>query len=689
MPDASLGPPEGAAAAGRDADLSGGSGASPAAAGIDRSARKQRVLAAFRRWDADGNGTISDSELLGVLRGLGVPEGDAALIFARADLNKDGRVDYAEFTAWLYTSAPAAVQRLFVVDSMDMMEDLGNFTLSRHFSGEGFPEEVAPEEQAQQLLDQLDLTASLQKPLSRASTKGGEAEEEMHRVLERLDLTSTPRHSGPARQGAEPEVQEMLAELGLAATLRAPPRTRAELDDARAGLCERLRATPFLQHTDRLFMHGRGYDGPVRRPLVTWDCRLPLHDAHGGTPSPGWLTASEFQDELDVATAKIRQLADLLRLSEKTVVYTGAGISAAPSAQKGPASESARASAMPTFTHYALAFLGQEGLIQGWVQQNHDGLPQKAGFPQERINEIHGSWFDPSNPVVKCGGQCDACLEARLEDDAETADLVLALGTSLGGLPSDRLVARPAAGTLSPPPGPPAVGSRVEAALPGAGAALLGGEVVAEAAGALTMRFDGREEPVTLPSGHPVRLAPSGRLGAACINLQQTVQDGCMTLRLFNKSDDVLRLLIQELGFSSLKARAPTWPALSRALVPYDADGRRTSGASRDDCMWLDLSDGQEVRIRSGHNIQRACQPQLMHIGAKEAVSYRENTRQPAPGCGTVVRRDEEHASFVLEVEGARMNFGMWWLEAAIRGAVPSIPVVNRRPRFRVAAGMD
>lgn len=26
--------------------------------------------------------------------------------------------------------------------------------------------------------------------------------------------------------------------------------------------------------------------------------------------------------------------------------------------------------------------------------------PRKAGFPQEALNEIHGAWFDPSNPVV-------------------------------------------------------------------------------------------------------------------------------------------------------------------------------------------------------------------------------------------------------------------------------------------------
>ena len=31
-------------------------------------------------------------------------------------------------------------------------------------------------------------------------------------------------------------------------------------------------------------------------------------------------------------------------------------------------------------------------------------LPQKSGFPQEKINEIHGAWYDPSNPVVPFSG---------------------------------------------------------------------------------------------------------------------------------------------------------------------------------------------------------------------------------------------------------------------------------------------
>jgi NAD-dependent SIR2 family protein deacetylase len=45
--------------------------------------------------------------------------------------------------------------------------------------------------------------------------------------------------------------------------------------------------------------------------------------------------------------------------------------------------------AKPTIGHRSLVELWRYGKLQNWVQQNHDGLPQKAGFPQECINEIH------------------------------------------------------------------------------------------------------------------------------------------------------------------------------------------------------------------------------------------------------------------------------------------------------------
>jgi len=388
----------------------------------------------------------------------------------------------------------------------------------------------------------------------------------------------------------------------------------------------------FLQLTDPLFMHGRGYSGPLRKPQCTWVCKKPPRDDH---KAPVWLTASEFQDDSEILVAKCRQLATLMQVSRKTVVYTGAGISAAVIGQAARSGENkvgwktSPMKAMPTLTHHVLGFLGQKGLIHSWVQQNHDGLPQKGGFPQERINEIHGSWYDPSNPVVLYSGNLHDRAYPWMKEDADTADLVLVLGTSLGGLNADQVATKTAKRSL-----------------------------IFDTDGSLRS------------------------LGTVCINLQQTEQDGKMTLRLFGKSDDVLAVLLRELGFQKPNFSVAKWETTSRVLVPYDADGFRLPEGSRKKKMWLDLRNGQSVRITPGHNIQGSQQPVFMHIGATKPVKFNGVTTQPGVGVGTVAKREEDTASFVLRIEGATMCLGIWWLEAAQRGGVAQLPVVNVKPEF-------
>ena len=75
-------------------------------------------------------------------------------------------------------------------------------------------------------------------------------------------------------------------------------------------------------------------------------------------------------------------------------MYSGAGISVAAGigqAARGAARGSRGTDAEPTPAHFALAALHRAGLLHGWVQQNHDGLPQKAGFPQVRRRHESGS----------------------------------------------------------------------------------------------------------------------------------------------------------------------------------------------------------------------------------------------------------------------------------------------------------
>lgn len=423
--------------------------------------------------------------------------------------------------------------------------------------------------------------------------------------------------SGPATARGVAEAAEVPAQpLGI------PGAAVCGVEELRRAQAARLAGVAFLRHTDPNFMHGRGYEGPAHTPCCTWRSQKPPRDDHDAPP---WLTASEFVDEPSVLQAKCRHLAQLMRASHKTVAYTGAGISASVIGQAARSGEQKvgwkpdTRKAKPTLTHHTLGLLGQQNLIHSWVQQNHDGLPQKAGFPQERINEIHGSWYDPSNPVVKYSGSLHDRAFPWMERDAADADLVLVLGTSLGGLNADQVATRAAERSLQ-------------------GCAL----------------------------------------GTVCINLQQTDQDGKMTLRLFGRSDDVLAELLLELGFGRPDFGLPAWPAESRALVPYGADGRRTQRGR----MWLDLREGQLVRITEGHNIQGARQPQYMHIGARKTTTYKGLTRPPAVGRGRVVKREDDTSSFRLDIEGAQMRLGIWWLDVASRGVVEVLPVVNQNPVF-------
>ena len=106
-------------------------------------------------------------------------------------------------------------------------------------------------------------------------------------------------------------------------------------------------------------------------------------------------------------------------------------------------SSSTTTDAKPSLSHLALTALKERGLVHSWIQQNHDGLPQKAGWPQEDIIEIHGSWYDPSNPVVCYDGNLREDLHQKVRQAEETAELVIVVGTSLGGLNSDGVASRP------------------------------------------------------------------------------------------------------------------------------------------------------------------------------------------------------------------------------------------------------
>ena len=324
----------------------------------------------------------------------------------------------------------------------------------------------------------------------------------------------------------------------------------------------------------------------------------------------------ELADRAEVVEDKVLYLATLLSLSSRTVIYSGAGLSTSSGLrQRAPGScQPARprtTNARPSPAHLLLSALVRAGLVQSWVTLSCDGLAQKAGCPQERLVEVHGSWYDPTNPVLRQGGLIRPDIRERLREVEEGADLVVVVGSSLTGL-------------------------------------------------------------------HPLVTKTSSRagrgesLGCVIINLQETREDPGATLRLFSHTDTVAVLLARRLNIAISEPDIRS-NIQHRAWVNYTKEGERTEP----ECgMFLDLSPGQEIRLGNIHNCQNSGQPGLQHI--------REGGRERGEGRGRVVKYCPTQRAWELEVEGAKMLLGYWWLGAASSLTGPlHLPVVNWRPKYK------
>eukprot|EP00931_Biecheleriopsis_adriatica_P086124 TRINITY_DN60847_c0_g1_i1.p1 TRINITY_DN60847_c0_g1~~TRINITY_DN60847_c0_g1_i1.p1 ORF type:complete len:453 (+),score=96.52 TRINITY_DN60847_c0_g1_i1:129-1361(+) len=101
----------------------------------EESAQEQEVLRAFRSWDRDSSGSIEAAELKEALGALGLSNANASAIFAAADVNRDGCVDYGEFVSWLFDSSPSDLRELYVREPQEeALEDM------RDWDGDYCPE---------------------------------------------------------------------------------------------------------------------------------------------------------------------------------------------------------------------------------------------------------------------------------------------------------------------------------------------------------------------------------------------------------------------------------------------------------------------------------------------------------------------------------------------------------------------
>eukprot|EP00429_Kryptoperidinium_foliaceum_P102908 CAMPEP_0176255466 /NCGR_PEP_ID=MMETSP0121_2-20121125/37055_1 /TAXON_ID=160619 /ORGANISM="Kryptoperidinium foliaceum, Strain CCMP 1326" /LENGTH=857 /DNA_ID=CAMNT_0017595293 /DNA_START=1 /DNA_END=2574 /DNA_ORIENTATION=+ len=72
--------------------------------------KRLRLVSAFRKWDTDHDGFICEADLRRVLQEAEVPEDKAETIFKSADTDGDGRLDYEEFVAWVFSGTDHAAK---------------------------------------------------------------------------------------------------------------------------------------------------------------------------------------------------------------------------------------------------------------------------------------------------------------------------------------------------------------------------------------------------------------------------------------------------------------------------------------------------------------------------------------------------------------------------------------------------
>ena len=331
-------------------------------------------------------------------------------------------------------------------------------------------------------------------------------------------------------------------------------------------------------------------------------------------------SASEYLDEPEVLEKKMEIIANLIKKSKCVVAYTGAGLSrAAGIGDYGSKAENSIVNnvpklksafdAQPTYAHHVIAKLEENDLVHYYVQQNHDGLPQKAGFPQEKMNEIHGAWYDPSNPVVQFSGSLRSDLFKMMTKVEKKVDFCLCLGTSLSGMNADRTAWTPA------------------------------------------KKFVENRE------GN----------GTIMINLQRTKIDKFSTIRVWAKLDDAFKLLVQKLGLDMTNLRSA--PKLDNDVVyiPYDEEGKYL-GKDCKKLMKLDFSIGAKVKI---------VHPDSSVFGE----------------IGEIYAKYDDH--YTLKLPSSKKNkfsyfaLGTWWVDVAVRGALPQFSFANVNATFKDVKNED
>jgi NAD-dependent histone deacetylase SIR2 len=129
----------------------------------------------------------------------------------------------------------------------------------------------------------------------------------------------------------------------------------------------------------------------------------------------------ELRESAEDVARKAIIVAGLIKASRRTVFFTGAGIStsAGIADYRGPngvwtaAAEGRNVpsrpmlSAVPSFTHMAMAKLSEADRLHFVISQNVDGLHRRSGIPHDKLAELHG------NSTIE---ECSTCAKRFVRD---------------------------------------------------------------------------------------------------------------------------------------------------------------------------------------------------------------------------------------------------------------------------------